>query len=111
MALWRQRTSLCAAPASGVGSFNGSLLFCFRKDVALVSHCGPGKERGTGNEEPSPEGPRPHAPTPLRSSYSKLDPLLRLFRNAENRRPPFPTLRVSQPEGPRSHAPTPLRES
>ena len=34
-------------PVSGVGRLNGSLLFCFRKDVALVSHCVPGLGRGT----------------------------------------------------------------
>ncbi|WP_459927901.1 hypothetical protein [Desulfosporosinus burensis] len=36
-------------PVSGVGRLNGSLLFCLRKDVALVSHCVPGLGRGTGD--------------------------------------------------------------
>ncbi|WP_075364840.1 hypothetical protein [Desulfosporosinus metallidurans] len=34
-------------PAFGVGRFNGSLLICLRKYVALVSHCVPGSGRGT----------------------------------------------------------------
>ncbi|WP_068966335.1 hypothetical protein [Desulfosporosinus sp. BG] len=40
---------LVRCPVSGVGRFNGSLLFCLRRDVALVSHCvlrlGPGNGR------------------------------------------------------------------
>ncbi|TGE39688.1 hypothetical protein E4K67_01430 [Desulfosporosinus fructosivorans] len=39
------------SPVSGVGSFNGSLLFCFRKDIALMSPCVPGWGRRTKNGE------------------------------------------------------------
>ncbi|WP_141694287.1 hypothetical protein [Desulfosporosinus sp. BG] len=40
----------CALPLSGVGRFNGSLQFCLRKDLALVSHCVLGLGRGNGEE-------------------------------------------------------------
>ena len=39
---------LCSLPRIW-GRLHGSLLFCFRKDVALVSHCVPGSGRRTGN--------------------------------------------------------------
>ncbi|MHB8073186.1 hypothetical protein [Desulfosporosinus fructosivorans] len=42
---------LVHCPVSGVGSFNGSLLFCFRKDIVLMSPCVPGWGRRTKNEE------------------------------------------------------------
>ncbi|WP_157998509.1 hypothetical protein [Desulfosporosinus sp. OT] len=41
------RRDLVRCPVSGVGRFNGSLQFCLRKDLALVSHCVLGLGRGT----------------------------------------------------------------
>ncbi|EGW37885.1 hypothetical protein DOT_4293 [Desulfosporosinus sp. OT] len=38
---------LVRCPVSGVGRFHGSLLFCLRKDLALVSYCVLGLGRGT----------------------------------------------------------------
>ncbi|WP_459927599.1 hypothetical protein [Desulfosporosinus burensis] len=42
------RRDLVHCPVSGVGRLNGSLLFCLRKDVALVSHCVLGLGRWNG---------------------------------------------------------------
>gem|GEM_PF-6688829 len=44
--LCRLRTS-CAQPRIW-GRLHGSLLYCLRKDVALMSHCVPGLGRETG---------------------------------------------------------------
>ena len=41
------RRDLVRCPVSGGGRFNGSLLVCLRKDVALVSHCVLGLGRRT----------------------------------------------------------------
>ena len=43
------RRDLVHCPVSGVGSLNGSLLSCLRKDVALVSYCDRGLEVQVGD--------------------------------------------------------------